>query len=273
MNENNCKNFHLYLSKKTSAIRNFNRFDGYSETLLISPNLISYNKRGFTLAETLVALTVIGIIASITVPALVKRQGDKTNRVKIKKAISVYDTMMNNIVAENGIKSNVELENFLTANNCNNIANYLRFKERDNCTFKTYDDVYWQFPTEYNNEGKVYAMVGFKESNVNSFNSADAFRNYSIQSGDPIFELSSTFSNGGFHVNDGVAFSNNSNKEHLYNYINNQEQVSYNKVTAYVASENNQQQEGNSGSVSGGSGKPGAVEKPTLSTDPTVNAR
>ena len=43
------------------------------------------NTKAFTLAEVLVTLTILGIVASITVPGIVKRQTERANKTKIKK--------------------------------------------------------------------------------------------------------------------------------------------------------------------------------------------
>ena len=42
-------------------------------------------RAAFTLAETLIVLVILGIVASITIPAIVRRQMEAQNRAKIKK--------------------------------------------------------------------------------------------------------------------------------------------------------------------------------------------
>ena len=63
------------------------------------------NRRGFTLAEVLVTLLVIGIVASLTIPQLIQSTGRNENKVALKKAIGV----LNNALALNmfdGLEAN-----------------------------------------------------------------------------------------------------------------------------------------------------------------------
>ena len=48
-------------------------------------------KQGFTLAETLITLTILGVVAAITVPSLINKQIESANRTKVKKAMAVYE--------------------------------------------------------------------------------------------------------------------------------------------------------------------------------------
>ena len=41
--------------------------------------------KAFTLAETLIVLVILGIIASITIPAVVRNQIEAQNRTRIRK--------------------------------------------------------------------------------------------------------------------------------------------------------------------------------------------
>ena len=58
---------------------------------------------GFTLAEVLTTLLVIGVVASITIPILVKSHEEKVTVTKLKKAYSIFDeaTKLSNL--DNGI--------------------------------------------------------------------------------------------------------------------------------------------------------------------------
>lgn len=51
-------------------------------------------KFGFTLAEVLIALVIIGIIAAITIPALMNNTNDEENIAAFKKALSVMNQAM-----------------------------------------------------------------------------------------------------------------------------------------------------------------------------------
>jgi len=59
-------------------------------------------KKGFTLAEVLVCLVVIGVTATLTIPSLISNTTDKQNLVRFKKNYSVAAQAIKQIEAENG---------------------------------------------------------------------------------------------------------------------------------------------------------------------------
>ena len=59
-------------------------------------------KKGFTLAETLITLVIIGIIAAITVPTLIIGHQKEEALDKIKKAYSTLQQTKNQAIMENG---------------------------------------------------------------------------------------------------------------------------------------------------------------------------
>ena len=59
-----------------------------SNTILLNESLLPSNKKAFTLAEVLITLTILGVVAAITIPSLVNRQGEVAARTKLKKAIA-----------------------------------------------------------------------------------------------------------------------------------------------------------------------------------------
>ena len=103
------------------------------------------NKKAFTLAETLITLTILGVVAAITIPGLVRRQIEAANRTKIKKAMSVYDTAINKMVIENGIKDNAALVSTAgnADNNCAGSSPYFKISQGSGCEFKTSDGLWW----------------------------------------------------------------------------------------------------------------------------------
>ena len=81
-----------------------------STTLVVSDRVIchptfmpSRKKNAFTLAETLIVLAILGVVAAITVPTLVKKQSEAANRTKIKKAMRTYDAAIQQMVRVNDI--------------------------------------------------------------------------------------------------------------------------------------------------------------------------
>ena len=59
-------------------------------------------KNGFTLAEVLITLVIIGIIAAITIPSLMNKTNEQDTVVAVKKAYSVLGQAYQRVVAENG---------------------------------------------------------------------------------------------------------------------------------------------------------------------------
>lgn len=108
--------------------------------------MMEKRKNGFTLAEVLITLTTLGIIASLTIPSVIQKQREAANRTKIKKAMTVYDYMVSKISVENNLKSAGELRKWADAD-CTNTSAYFKIAEKlsteNNCTFRVPDGVYW----------------------------------------------------------------------------------------------------------------------------------
>lgn len=59
-------------------------------------------KGAFTLAEVLITLGIIGIVASLTLPALIQRKIEKSTIVKLQKFTSTFENAFNMAIAEYG---------------------------------------------------------------------------------------------------------------------------------------------------------------------------
>lgn len=73
-------------------------------------------KSGFTLAEVLITLGIIGVVAAMTLPAVINKIGDRANINKLKREYSLYQQAFQQIAAENDF----EFKNGLS--NCTNTA-------------------------------------------------------------------------------------------------------------------------------------------------------
>lgn len=58
--------------------------------------------RGFTLAETLITLGIIGVVAALTLPSLIQNYKKKLVETKLKETYSILSQMMQSSIAENG---------------------------------------------------------------------------------------------------------------------------------------------------------------------------
>ena len=68
-------------------------------------------KIAFTLAEVLVTLGIIGIVAALTMPTLIENHRKKETAVKVKKAYSILSQAFQRSIADNGDPINWEFKN------------------------------------------------------------------------------------------------------------------------------------------------------------------
>ena len=107
----------------------------------------------FTLAETLITLSILGIVAAITVPALVGRQIENQNRTKLKKAMTMYEKAINNMLIENDLQTEDSFKAWAkkdaTTNSYQEQLGYFKIAEMStkegatSCRFKTSDRIWW----------------------------------------------------------------------------------------------------------------------------------
>jgi len=87
------------------------------------------SKRGFTLAEVLVTLAVIGVVAALTIPTIIQSSSEKQAKTSVKKALSVMNQVLAMSIAEDSvsgssISNSAELKNLF--------ANYMKVLAYDN---------------------------------------------------------------------------------------------------------------------------------------------
>jgi len=68
----------------------------------VAKNVNAPRNDGFTLAEILITLVIIGVIAAITVPSLINKTNNQEYVSKLKKTYSTLSQATNSIIAENG---------------------------------------------------------------------------------------------------------------------------------------------------------------------------
>ena len=100
----------------------------------------------FTLAETLITLTILGVVAAITVPSLINKYSEAANRTKVKKAMAAYEKALNQMIIENDIKGTITAVQGFAVGNCDETSKYFKTIEtitNNKCRFKTADRVWW----------------------------------------------------------------------------------------------------------------------------------
>ena len=89
-------------------------------------------KFGFTLAEVLITLGIIGVVAALTAPALVQNAGSAQIGPKLAKAVSTFEIANENLLNDSGVNTLVaasaytgsgdtEAENYIR-----NLSNYMK---------------------------------------------------------------------------------------------------------------------------------------------------
>ena len=81
------------------------------------------NKKGFTLAEVLITLTIIGVIAAITIPNLMQSYKKHQVEVGIKEAYSILSNAIKLSESENGSMNTWDY----SCNHCNRFYNQYIF--------------------------------------------------------------------------------------------------------------------------------------------------
>lgn len=63
-------------------------------------------KKGFTLAEVLITLSIIGVVAALTIPAITASTNEARARASVKKALSVLNQALTLSIAQEGLSAN-----------------------------------------------------------------------------------------------------------------------------------------------------------------------
>ncbi len=151
-----------------------------SNTMMINASLLPSSKKAFTLAEVLITLSILGVVAALTIPSLVNRQSEMAAQVKLKKAIANYENVAAVYMVENE-STNIS---GIAANSCANIGNYFKVVNKNSsnaCVFTTADGVLWNFNSAgnvviYDSENAPrYGVVAWTEGGVVNGTDANGF--------------------------------------------------------------------------------------------------
>lgn len=134
-------------------------------------------KKGFTLAEVLITLAIIGVVAAMTVPSLLQGQQEKATVTAVKKAYSTLSNAYTLAVQENGTPDNWGLGGASDAqgamNIINNLAPYLKISKfcginiGDGCSANHKDLLGGSYNQDYN--GNVAKIILSDGSEINTF--------------------------------------------------------------------------------------------------------
>ena len=134
------------------------------------------NYKAFTMAETLTVLIIMGVIISITMPSIIRKHSAAVKRIKIKKALTIYDVAIHSMFDEHGFTTKeafLAWANSATAHDCANTNPYFKksefmklhnSNEKSGCIFKTTDNIWWDI-TKIDNP-----IIIFNEKYLNCLN-------------------------------------------------------------------------------------------------------
>ena len=72
--------------------------------MMLKNFVISYSKKGFTLAEVLITLVIVGVVAAMTIPTLVNKTEERELKAALKKNASIINQVLDKYYLDNGIR-------------------------------------------------------------------------------------------------------------------------------------------------------------------------
>ena len=119
-----------------------------SNTMIMNSSVMP-SKKAFTLAEVLITLSILGVVAALTIPSLVNRQSQMAAIVKMKKAVSQFEQVAEVYMAENEA-TDISGMVSKTTGKCDNLSGYFKMvtKSDNDCVFTTADGVEWRFASD-----------------------------------------------------------------------------------------------------------------------------
>lgn len=100
------------------------------------------NRKGFTLAEVLITLSIIGVVAALTIPAITASTNQSRAKTSIKKAVSVLNQALTISIAQDGMSANSTNS---TAGLRTIFQNYLSILSNDANSVTTADGMIYTF--------------------------------------------------------------------------------------------------------------------------------
>jgi len=122
-----------------------------STTMMINETLLPTNKKAFTLAEVLITLSILGVVAAMTIPTLVNRQSDIAAQTRLKKAISNYHDLVEVYLIDSGESDAKNMFTTVGGVNCSNAGEFFKMTNQDNCKITAADGAYWEIDKDTGN--------------------------------------------------------------------------------------------------------------------------
>lgn len=123
-------------------------------------------KFGFTLAEVLVTLGVIGVVAAMTIPSISANANNKAFAAKLSTTITNLETAFSNMMVDEGLADFSEIEDF------SNISKFIKIVD-SNINVNDYGDIKFinglNEPFSFKNpifmlkSGAIFTRIGLKE--------------------------------------------------------------------------------------------------------------
>ncbi len=113
-------------------------------------NLIMKKSLGFTLAEVLITLAIIGVVAAMTIPSVIVNTNQSEFKTGLRKAVSVLNSSMTMNIALEGETpyDNTNLFGYLQQHmSVMKSTTQLDFNQDGNYAFYTTDGMRYEFPT------------------------------------------------------------------------------------------------------------------------------
>ena len=173
--------------------------------------------KAFTLAETLITLTILGVIAAITVPMLINKQMEAANRTKVKKAMANYEKALNQMIIDNDVKG--DIAGVLNTVGCTITSPYFKKINGDGCIFQTADKVWWDITNI------EQPLISLKDEITDENSAALRAKADSLDKDKTSFVMVGEIKNGILRINDkGVTLSSTNKGKYLdklYSFMNN----------------------------------------------------
>lgn len=87
-------------------------------------------KKGFTLAEVMIAMSLIGIITSLTIPTFITSNKNKSHAAKLSTTIAAVENAFVSMIAAEAVNDLTETD-FYSSTNANTLGKYLKLEGSD----------------------------------------------------------------------------------------------------------------------------------------------